>query len=202
MTGDLTKATRWAAWAGRFVAWTLMAFGILLLFAGDFGQGLWLLLIGWFLNNAARASWTRQALMDALRGVSVERLMRTRWRGVDPDTSIEQVVRDLMADESEQRAFPVERDREIVGLVCLSDLRKVPQARWGVTPISAVMTPREQLATLPPGAPAQDALEQLARHEVDQIPVVEGAHAVGMVRRADILRWVRLQGGSRAATTL
>src|SRR5690606_18839476 len=49
-TGDLVKATRWASGAGRVVAWTLMGFGVLQLFSGLWVQGLWLLLIGWFLN--------------------------------------------------------------------------------------------------------------------------------------------------------
>jgi Zn-dependent protease len=59
-TKRLETATRWAARAGQAVAAGLVISGILMLFGhripflGEgFGQGIWLVLIGWFLNAAA-----------------------------------------------------------------------------------------------------------------------------------------------------
>ena len=52
VTGDKSKATRWAANAGRYLGWTLMFLGLLVFFRGGFG-GLWWVLIGWFISNIA-----------------------------------------------------------------------------------------------------------------------------------------------------
>src|SRR5262245_22995708 len=81
-TGDLRKATRWASWVGECVAWILilaaagMIFGMRVpLFGTGFGGGLWLVRIGWFLNNGAISTYRRIVLSQVLESVPVFRLM-------------------------------------------------------------------------------------------------------------------------------
>lgn len=191
-TGDLLKATRWAANAGRAFAWVLMTIGVIDLFSGLFAQGLWLLLIGWFLNTAAHMSyqqvWTRHALHD----VPVSRVMWANPTRVSPELSLDRLVRDHIMT-SDQVAFPVERDGEFVGLVALDDVRGIPQSLWGDTNVADVMTPVKELGVLAPGTHADRALEVLARLDVDQLPVLQDSHLEGVVRRRDLLRWIALQ---------
>lgn len=192
-TGDLVKATRWASGAGRVVAWTLMGFGVLQLFSGLWVQGLWLLLIGWFLNNAARMSYTQLLVREALESVPVSRIMYTRLEGMSPDVSVESFVRDhlLVAD---QRAYPILADGQLVGLATVEDVRRVPQERWPLTLVSEIMTPAEELVTVTPSSDAEQALELLSRRDVEQLPVLESGRVVGLVRRRDLVKWLSLQG--------
>ncbi|HEY9117259.1 MAG TPA: site-2 protease family protein, partial [Roseivirga sp.] len=60
VTGNLRKATQWASYIGQAIAWIMIVTGMAMIFGiriPFFGQGLidgvWLILIGWFLNNAA-----------------------------------------------------------------------------------------------------------------------------------------------------
>jgi Zn-dependent protease/predicted transcriptional regulator len=191
-TGDLTKASRWASRAGQVFAWTLMGLGVWSLLVGGLTQGLWLLLIGWFLNNAAQMSYERLLVRKALQGVLVRDLMFKRIERVPPDISVAELVeRHFMA--SDQRAFPVESNGELLGLVCFDDLRRLPRERWAHTRAAELMTPLARLGTLSADAEAQHALDQLARRDVDQIPVMENARLVGLVRRRDIVKWLSLQ---------
>lgn len=192
-TGDLLKATRWASGVGQVFAWLLMAFGVVNMFGGMFGQGVWLVLIGWFLNRAARASYLQLDAKHALHGVTVNKLMSTHLGHVTPDLTLDRFVNEhLLAGD--QSAFAVERDGELVGLVGFDDVRAVPQHAWPATRISDIMAPRERLALLPPDAPAERALAELGERDTDQIPVVEGSRLQGVVRRRDLVRWLALHG--------
>jgi Zn-dependent protease/CBS domain-containing protein len=197
LTGDFTKSTRWASGAGQGFAWFLMAIGVMNLLSGAPVQGVWMLLIGWFLNNAARMSYERLLTHQALSGVPVRRLMRTEIRRVPPDLRLNELVSNhLMA--TDQQSFPVEDEGRLLGLVCLEDVRSIPQAEWPTTAVSGVMTPTEELHALPPEAAAEQALDKLAEGDVGQIPILEHEHLLGLLRRQDLMKWLSLHAPSRA----
>ena len=196
-TNDLQKATRWAAYAGRTVGWALMIMGVMNMFRGELGHGLWLVLIGWFLSSAAQQTIRHQLVTKALEGVPVGQLMRTRFERVEPDMTIEALAKRVLVGDVDQKAFPVEREGVLLGLVCIKDFRRFPQGEWSEHKVSEIMTPASELTMLQADVPAERAAEELARREIDNIPVVvesEDARPqlLGIVRRADILRWAYL----------
>src|SRR5688572_15098496 len=92
-------------------------------------------------------------------------VMWTQPVRVSPDLTLEQFVRHyLMA--SDQRTFAVESEGALVGLITLDDVHKVREPEWQAVRVGDVMTPRERLATLPPDASADLALEELGRRDV------------------------------------
>jgi Zn-dependent protease len=191
-TGDLMKATRWAAGAGRVFAWLLMGWGVVNLFGGAFVGGIWLLLIGWFLNNAARMSYEQLLVRHALEDVPVSRLMFRQPRTVEPGVTLDAFVRDhLMAGD--QAAYPVVSGGTLEGLVTIHDLRRVPQQDWPHVIVAEIMTSAGDLVTLPPDADAEQALQELGKHDFGQLPVVEDNRVLGLVRRRDLVKWVALQ---------
>jgi Zn-dependent protease/predicted transcriptional regulator len=200
MSGDLLKATRWASLAGRVVAWALMALGVMSLLSRMGGQGLWLILIGWFLNAAARSSYQHLTTKHALHEVSVRDVMWTQPVRVAPELTLERFVQEHLM-QAELGTFAVEADGALLGLITLDDVRKVPQDQWSRVRVEEVMTPRERLATLTPSAKADRALDELARRDVNQIPVLEGGHLAGIVRHRDLVRWLAFHGPDASAHT-
>lgn len=198
-TKDLEKATRWASWGGQAVAWMLIGLGVLSAFGGGgLGQGIWLMLIGWFLLNAARASYEQTRMHEALRGTRVDEVMRRTVATVSPDLSVSALVSDYLMI-SDQQCFPVVREGHLEGLVCLADVRKTPREAWEITRVAEVMTPVSALDTLAADDPAVEALRKLGEREVDQVPVVErDGSLLGLVRRQDILRWLSLHSARPA----
>ena len=199
ITGNLRKATRIAARTGQVVAWLFivaglsMAFGMRIPVLGTgFTGGLWLAFIGWFLNNAAASTYQQVLVNDLLQGVPVTRLMRSNVPSITPSASVAELVHDHMMN-SDERCFPVVQGDNMVGLVCLDDVRRLPRDQWESSPVSSIMTPADRLEVVTPQADATEALNRLTAKDVRQVPVVQNGHVLGILRRRDILKYLQLQ---------
>jgi Zn-dependent protease/predicted transcriptional regulator len=203
-TGSVRGATRVASTAGQILAWLLVGLGVAVALglpvpylAGGVLNGLWLVLIGWFLNNAALTSYRQVVVRKALEDVPVERIMRTQLLRVPPSLPVSRLVNEhLLA--SGQSSFPVEVNGRFVGLVCLRDLYRQARAGWDDLTVGEVMVPAASLATVRPSDAASQALQSLDQRDVSQLPVTEGGRLAGLVRREDLLHWLRLQAAMAA----
>lgn len=198
-TKDLRKATRWAAGTGHVLAWFFICSGIgmifdarLPFFGGGMLNGFWLILIGWFLNHAARASYQQVLIRQLLADVPVARLMRSDVSTVPPALPVSDLVYEWVMG-TDERAFPVLENERLIGLVSLEDVRKLPRDDWERTMVSEIMTRAEELIVLSPQEEANAALEKLTRRDVRQLPVLENGRLVGLLRRRDIVKWLQLQ---------
>lgn len=196
---NLRRATRWATMIGQAIAWLFILIGIALIFGFQipfFGtglvDGLWIALIGWFLNQAAVASYRQVAIEDLLDGVPVSQLMQHEVPTVSSEVSVRSLVYDDIMPTNE-RAYAVVEGDHLLGLVTLEDVRKVPQDRWDTTTVSEIMTPADHLTIATPREDTAQALNDLASQEIRQVPVVQEGHLVGILRRQDIMRWLSLR---------
>ena len=200
ITGNLRRATHWASLGGQAVAWLLMGTGIAMILGADvplFGSGpvagLWLALIGWFLNNAALTSYRQLLLQETLKAVDVRQLMRTDFQTVTPDLTVAEFVHEHLLP-SGQRAFPVLENGKLSGIVSLRDARKTDRTQWSHTAISRIMTPAEHLVIAGPGDNAFQALAALGRGGMNQLPVLENGELRGLLSREDLVNWLALYG--------
>jgi len=197
-TGDLRRATQWASAVGQAVGWLFIALGVAMAFGAYvpfFGTGLvgglWLAFIGWFLYTAAAQAQSRLALDDALAGMSVLQMMQRSAPVASPDMTVATLVhRHLLSGDD--RALPVVQDGELVGVVSVADVQKVPPDRWDVTPVGSIMEDAAAIPVARPDEPLAEAFEKLVKKDIDQMPVVQDGHLVGMLRRRDITRWLEL----------
>jgi predicted transcriptional regulator len=100
-------------------------------------------------------------------------------------------VQDYLVRGSD-RALAIVRDDQLLGLVCIADIRNVTPNQWSAIRVSDVMRPADSLTTTAPARPLSEAFEQMVRQDVDQLPVVANGKLVGMLRRRDVTRWLEL----------
>jgi Zn-dependent protease/CBS domain-containing protein len=200
-TNDLRKATAWAAGIGRLTGWLFIAAGIAMglgarlpFFGTGLISGLWLIFIGWFLNSAAASSYQQTVVRNILEDVPVFRLMRLNVPTVTPTLPVSHLVYDYVMG-ADERAFPVMEGDQLVGMVCMKDIRKVPREEWDRVTVGEIMTDASHLDVVTASEDAGNALEKLTRRDVGQAPVVENGRLVGLLRRRDILKWLELQSG-------
>jgi Zn-dependent protease len=77
-SGRLGWATRWASRAGSLFAFVLIGLGAVRAAAGELVGGLWFILIGLFLHQAARSSAAMVRMYDRLEPLRVADVMRRR----------------------------------------------------------------------------------------------------------------------------
>lgn len=191
--GSMLEATRIASIVGRVIAGLLIALGILATFAGGLVGGFWFILIGWFLWGAAENSYQQQVLSTTLHGLTAGALVQPEIPRVPPQTTLQQFAYDFILRQQRRAFFVAPDDGDILGLVTMSDLQKVPEDQWDHITVFRAMTPRERLITITPQTDAQTALELMARHDVNQLPVVTGRQVVGLLTRGSLMRAIQLR---------
>ena len=197
ITGSAARATRLATGIGQFVAFAFIILGLFRFFNGAGFAGLWLTFIGWFLLDAARATYAQFETIERLRGVRVRDVMDREWPVVEGDTNL-QVFVDEHLLRSGKRCFIVENNGRIAGMVTAHEVKDVDRARWSQLSVGDVMRPLTKLHAVQPSSALTEALETMGREDVNQLPVMSNSHLDGIVSRRHILRLlqtrVELQG--------
>ncbi|HEY8187660.1 MAG TPA: site-2 protease family protein [Pyrinomonadaceae bacterium] len=187
VTRDASRSTRIAARVGQFIAFAFIIWGILRFFGGAGFGGLWLTLIGWFLLEAARASYAQAEVADILRDIRVSDIMTRDWPVVDGRMNLQTFVDEQLLNTA-QRCFVVEENQRVRGLVTPHEVKTVERPQWQSLTVSKVMRPLESLHTVSPQTSVTKALEIMSREDVNQLPVVRDGHLEGIISRSHILR--------------
>ena len=190
VTKNLRQATLIAANVGRFFGFLFIFIGIWRIISGDFGGGLWIAFIGWFLDNAASAQVHQVVFQGLLAGHSASQAMSTHCITVPADLTVQQLV-DKHVLGTGRRCFLVNRGTDTVGLMTLHQIKEVPRSEWGNTTATQVMIPVEELKRIGPTTELWAALQLMDRDGVNQLPVVSASQVVGMLSREDVVTYLR-----------
>jgi Zn-dependent protease/CBS domain-containing protein len=189
-TNDLKKATNIASIVGQVCGWIMIAAGVFITLTADLMSGIWLVFIGWFLNSAAEASRRELELRSLWLNVRVNSVMNDKPEIIEPGAAIEKLVNEIYIRRG-LRYAPVAEEGRLQGIVTLADIKKIPMGEWRNTPVSSIMT-RQPLKVVKPEDNMSTAVQLMAEYSLDQLPVVVDDRIVGMLGRADIIRYVQI----------
>lgn len=191
ITGSYRTATRWASYAGRAMAYGLMGVGGVAALGLlpdkiriDPFTGIWFLLIGLFLENAARQSWQQAQALESLRQHRAADLMITDLPTVPADLPLAR-----LAEVTAGRAFcvlvtgPGER---VVGLLT-DELLRSPRAVTART-VDELMLHATQAKVIAADTDAATALERMEEADFGYLPVIDDGRLVGVVSRDRLMR--------------
>ena len=198
---DAERSTRAAAFVGQIIAVLFIGFGILRFFQGAGLGGLWIAFIGWFLLQAAGASYMQVRARTLLHGLQVRDVISTDYESVDPNVSLQEFVNKRLLP-SGRRCFLVMQESRLLGLITLREVRAVDAQAWPDTRVSEVMHSGTKIHTVSRNVPLAEALEIMAREDINQLPVVSNGIVEGVVSRAHILQVVRSRAELRLPPSL
>jgi len=129
-------------------------------------------------------------IMHALSGIKVGEVMERNCAVVDATTNLQTLVDEHLL-RSGQRCFMVQKDGHLAGLLTPTDISRVERRMWPLTTVEQTMRPVAQLRVVSPEAPVTQALETMARENINQLPVVANGNLEGILSRAHLLEIIR-----------
>lgn len=189
-TGSLARATRIASITGQGFGYLLIAGGFLLLVfvPGGLVGGLWIAAIGWFLAQAARASYAEVQVRSVLSDVDAEDVMAAELRSIPAHLTLQEAV-DQYFLRFDHGAFPVEEDGRATGLLTLRAVKHVPREEWATRRVRETMAPLDEQITVRPDTPMDQVLSRLQEREAHRVLVRRDGEVVGIITSTDIARW-------------
>jgi Zn-dependent protease/CBS domain-containing protein len=184
------RSTRAAARVGQVIAVLFIALGIFDFFRGAGLSGIWLAFIGWFLLQAASATYMQVRVGNLLSGLRVKDVMSTDCPTVDPNISLQDFVHQILLP-SGRRCFLVIQDSRLLGMMTPNEVRTVDPQEWPSTTVRSAMRPANKIHFVSPDMPAMEALEAMGRENVNQLPVMTNNHVDGVVSRAHVMQVLR-----------
>jgi CBS domain-containing protein len=194
--GDPVRATRVAGGAGQAIAYAFILGGALQvlqpgLLGGARMDGFWLAFIGWFLLAASGATLRQLAVDGALAGLRARDVMGPVPARLAASTPVATFAREVAMRG--RRWALVEDAGRMIGLVSLTDVRRVDPDAWETTPVGRIATPRERLVVAAPDAPVRDVLQAMGGRDLNQIPVVADDEILGAVTREGLVHAIELR---------
>jgi Zn-dependent protease/predicted transcriptional regulator len=189
---SLKRATKVTSRMGQGFGSLMMFMGLVGILTGMAGPGLWWLVLGWILRNAAQSGYTQVIVRAALEGEPVRRFMTPGVLTVRPELTVEELVEDHLYKEH-HRLYPVSDNGRVLGYVTPSEIKELPRETWPSKRVSDVMVSNLEPLQLSPDADALDALSRMQRSGQSRLLVVDHGSLVGILTLRDLLDFLHLK---------
>jgi len=189
---SLLQATRAASFVGQVVAYLFIVIGVWQIFIGQWGNGIWIAFIGWFLDNAAQASLRQMAIKSLLADHTVREVMTWDCYTLPPTVPLDELVNQHLLAAG-RRCFPIVQDDWLLGLLTLHNIKGVPRTRWAETTAGQAMTPLSLLKAIGPEDGLWSAMQEMTEEGVNQLPAMDGEQLIGMLARDNLVSFIRVR---------
>jgi CBS domain-containing protein len=116
--------------------------------------------------------------------------MSLDYETVDGHSNVQTFVEEHLV-RTGRRCFVVTFNGQAEGLITPNEIKAIQRARWPYTTVGEVMRPLNQVQTVAPNAPVTEALEVMAREDLNQLAVLREGKLAGVISRANVLQILR-----------
>jgi Zn-dependent protease/CBS domain-containing protein len=198
-TGDVTRAGRLTAAIGRAIGWLSVGAGLIVSLLADALAGILLVVSGWVLIQGSRVMEGRAALEALVSGLRVSEVMERDVRSIGPNLTVDTFAAQIL-DDHLTTSVPVVSDSALLGLIGVSQLRRVARRKWADLRAVDVMTARISLPALAEGDDLWAGLELLRRTGLDGIPVMAGPAFLGILTRRAVVAAIQARAEDQPGT--
>jgi Zn-dependent protease/predicted transcriptional regulator len=199
VTGNLKRATFIASTVGRVLGFMIITFGIVLIFFGDFINGMWLAFIGWFLQSSAQASYTQLVLETSIKGIKVRDIMNKDIVDVTRDTTLQDLVDDYFMKYRFGR-FPVIENlktKKLMGIISIHDVKSIPREEWPNTYVGSIVKKVTEEEKVDGAIEMSEAIKRMTKNNLSHLVVMFGDRLEGIITKSDIMNFLKVQSELR-----
>ena len=139
VTGNRTRATRFAGALGRAFSFLLIGVGIFAFLQGAVVTGIWMGIVGVFLGQAARSAVVQTEIASRIEGLSVSDVMDAEPVAVPRDLDLEDAYDDYFLRYGWPWFPVVDADGRLAGLVTRQSVEGLPEAVRSGRTVASVM---------------------------------------------------------------
>ena len=182
------KSTRIAVKIGIIISYIFFGLGIMTILSGSFVSGIWIILIGWFLQNGAQSYLYQYDIMKRLSQIKLKELMKTNIISVPEDITVNTILKNYF-NIYMKSSFPVTKlDYEIVGIITLKNCMNIPESERDTTLVKSIMSPKSKIKLLNIHDTAEKALSIMVKEKQDKIFVCDDNDVIeGVVSKTDLI---------------
>lgn len=189
---NLRWATRVASRTGSGFAIAFMGLGALDVFQGNLIGGVWLVLIGMFLQNTSGAAYRQLVSRQMLAGESVRSLSIADPVTVPTNLSIKNLVENYMYPKHID-LFPVTDGQRLVGCISTREVKGLTADQWAALTVGDLMVPCSSENSIDAGGDALTALSVMNRTGHHRLVVKDGDRVVGVLTHKDMLKFLSIK---------
>lgn len=190
--GNLRWATRIASGLGSAIGIFMIIFGVLSFIAGSFIGGIWYFLIGLFIRQASKMSYSQLVMRNALAGEQVQHFMKTDPITVSSSLPVDQLVSDYFY-KFHYKMFPVSDGNGLLGCVTSKQVKELAREDWNRRTVRDVLIPCSEENSVSSHTDAMQALSLMNRTGNSRLMVVENNRLLGIVTLKDMLKFLSLK---------
>jgi Zn-dependent protease len=190
LSGNYLSASRLSAYLGQGMGGLMIVGGIFSVFFGNI-TGLWLLFLGMFFLNAARAQLWFAERRAGLTGVSMGQLVGNHGGNiaVNADWPLSYAVDMMSIGAGGRSAAPVVQNGEMIGVFPLEHVRNMSPMNRVNKIVRDVMVPMNGVRAVDAQVDLFDALNDNATNDYLYLLVVQNQRPIGLLSQRDLLNY-------------
>ena len=159
-------------------------------------SGLWLVVLGVFLQMIAAASHRQSRMRENLKNRTAKDLMTTSYPLAPADIDLEHLVEAYLTPAGCDIAV-LSSSGAAEGVITLQMMKQVTRRKWAETTSGSMMVPLDRIAEVRPDEPAYKVMELIEGQGIKHVLVTEGGAVLGVIARDNLRRHTTSHASTR-----
>ncbi len=182
---DVIWATRVASYGGIGLGYLLIVFAIVSLIQGDLISGLWMFLLGFFLQHISRVSYEEMLVREIFHDEKIRKYVKTNPIAVSPHITLQQLVEEYFYHYY-HKLYPVTENEELIGCISLNQIKQIPKEKWEELQVGQVMDKCSSENVIDVDTAVMTVLQLMTSQRISRLIVTEKGKLYGIITLKDI----------------